>query len=543
MTTSALGVVFWAGASRLYSPQELGEDAALVSAMILLSTVSQLNLGMGITRLLPQVQLRRWRPVLAAYALTALVGSVLTGAFLAVVPRLFGGFAFLAHDPTLGLALLGAVVLFNIFALQDAVLTAARWAVAIPVENGLFGLLKIALMVSLAGTLVGHGVFLAWAAAMAILLVPVNGLIFAKVLPSTGGRVGPLPTVVPLTERALVTRYLATDYLAALLSQGSNSLLPLLVVAVLGRAENAYFYVSFLIVGAVLALAQSLSTSLVVEGAHDEANLVALARRSVARYATFIAPGVALAVVGAPLLLRPFGSAYVTNGTVLLRLLLAATVPNAVIVLYLGVERVRARVSRVLTTEAALLVLVSTGAVVGMRSHGLTGLGVAWLAAQAGVAVVVAPRLWRIIGGPESEQLAPVGRGFRTTMDMGGRKAPPAAAPAVRDFVDIGAALVTAAILVVVGLGVTGVGRLLLALVFVSFVPGWAVLNFVPRVDDAWRVVLAVTFSISLCALVTVSTLWLHLWHPRVVLDVAGALCLLALLWHLAYPTSARTPA
>lgn len=403
VTTSALGVGFWATASRLYSPQQLGESAALVSAMILLSTVSQLNLSMGIPRLLPQVQDRRWRPVLGAYALTAVVGSVLTGGFLALVPHLPSGFAFLANDSTLGLALVGAVVLWNIFALQDAVLTSARWAAVIPFENGLFGLVKIAVMVWLADGLVGHGVFFAWLLAMALLLLPVNGLIFGRVLPSKRGRTERgLATVLPLGERHSVTRYLATDYVAALLSQGSTALLPLLVIGVLGQADNAYFYVAFLITAAVGALAQALSTSLVAEGAYDEADLAALARRSVVRYARFVAPAVVGAIVAAPLLLLPFGASYVDHGTTLLRLLLAGTLPQAVVTLYLGAERVRARVNRVLGVEAATVVLVVAGAVLGMRGDGLVGLGVAWLVAQAAVAAVVAPRLWCVVGAPGS---------------------------------------------------------------------------------------------------------------------------------------------
>ncbi|MHB8669974.1 MAG: phosphotransferase [Acidimicrobiales bacterium] len=399
VATSALGVVFWAAASRLYSPQQLGEDAALVSAMILLSTVSQLNLSMGITRLLPQVQQSRWRPVVGAYALTAIVGSVLTAGFLTLAPRLSAGFAFLAQNPTLGLALLGAVVLWNIFALQDAVLTSARWAAAIPVENGLFGLLKIGVMIWLAHGLISHGVFFAWLLAMALLLVPVNGLIFGRVLPGTGNRERSAPTVVPLDKRAVVARYLATDYVAALLSQGSSALLPLLVIAVLGRADSAYFYVAFLIAGAIGALAQSLSISLVVEGAYDETNLVSLARRSAARYLRFIAPAVIVLILATPLVLRPFGAAYVAHGTTLLRLLLAGTVAKAVVILYLGVERVRARVSRVLAAEAATLVLVSAGAILGMNLYGLAGVGMGWLVAQLSVAAVVTPRLWGIIGG------------------------------------------------------------------------------------------------------------------------------------------------
>ena len=117
--------------------------------------------------------------------------------------------------------------------------------------------------------------------------------------------------MLPIADRARVARYLAVDYVAALLNQGYTSMLPLLVVAVLGRDANAYFYIAFVIAGAVRAVAQSMSTSLVVEGAHDESELVSLTRLSVVRYAKYAVPGIALLVVGANLLLLPFGASYV----------------------------------------------------------------------------------------------------------------------------------------------------------------------------------------------------------------------------------------
>ena len=400
VATSGLGVVFWAGASRLYPADRLGEGAAVISAMMLLSIISQLNLGMGITRLLPQVLDRRWRPVLGAYALTAVVGLVVTAVFVIVAPRVVGGFGFLLDDLRLAVALVVAVILWNIFALQDAVLTSARWAIALPVENGLFGALKIAFMVALAHSIfAAHGIFVAWLLAMALMLAPVNLLIFWKVLPATTRRrLEPMASVLPLANRAQVARYLASDYVAALLSQGYIAVLPLLVVAVLGNAANAYFYIAFLIAGAAGELARSLSTSLIVEGAHDEGDLPFLVRRSASFYLKVLLPGIVVMVIGAPLLLRPFGAAYVAEGTALLRILLVGTIPQAVITLYLGIERVRAQVNRILAVEAAIVTLVTTVGVLAMQRYGVTGMGVSWLLAHLVVAVSVLPPLRKLWG-------------------------------------------------------------------------------------------------------------------------------------------------
>jgi O-antigen/teichoic acid export membrane protein len=405
-TTAGLGVAFWAVASHLYAPGQLGQDVAIVSAMILLSTVSQLNLGMGLARFLPQICDRPWRPVLLSYAVAAVMAVVVTIGFVVVAPAVSSSFAFVGHDHRLAIALVVGVVLWNVFALQDAVLTSARWAGVLPIENGIFGLLKIALLVLLASLLAAHGIFYAWLFGMALMLIPVNIIIFTKALPSLSQHARPSAAgVLPVSDRPRVARYLLTDYLAALLSQGYKSLLPLLVLAALGSTANAYFYTAFLVAGAVGELSLSLGTSLVVEGAHGEAGVALLAKRSVLLYARFVVPGVIALAAAAPLILRPFGAAYVAHGTTLLRLLLAGTLPQAVITLYLGVERVRAQVSRVIVAEAAVVALVTCGGVVGMRWYGLNGIGAAWLLGQTAVAVAVAPFLWRACVPPNDNRL------------------------------------------------------------------------------------------------------------------------------------------
>lgn len=45
LTTSVLGVLFWAVAVHLYSAGQIGIDSALVSTMMTIATVCQLNLN------------------------------------------------------------------------------------------------------------------------------------------------------------------------------------------------------------------------------------------------------------------------------------------------------------------------------------------------------------------------------------------------------------------------------------------------------------------------------------------------------------------
>ena len=95
---------------------------------------------------------------------------------------------------------------------------------------------------------------------------------------------------------------------------------------------------------------------------------------------------------------------------------------------------------------------------------------------------------------------------------------------------DVGAVIVTSSLLVMSGLGLTGWLRTLAALLFVSFVPGWAVLGHV-SVGPGWsRGALAVGLSLTVCSAGALTMVWLGQWRPHLLLDVLGAASIAALL-------------
>ena len=65
-----------------------------------------------------------------------------------------------------------AVAGWGVFTLQDSVLTALRGVFWVPVENALFGMIKIALLVALAGALPSLGIFISWNLAVIAALIP-----------------------------------------------------------------------------------------------------------------------------------------------------------------------------------------------------------------------------------------------------------------------------------------------------------------------------------------------------------------------------------
>ncbi|MCW3018924.1 MAG: hypothetical protein JWN10_1232 [Solirubrobacterales bacterium] len=399
--TSILGMGFWVAAARLYSSVEVGRETVLISAMLGLSTICQLNLSNGIARFLPDLGGRSARALIWAYALTAAIALVLGAGFVLLAPSVSDELAYLGDETRLAVGFVVALALWGMFALQDAALMATRRAPWIPIENGLFGVLKLAALPVLLIAGVANGVFLAWTLPMALLLVPVNLLVFRRAIPVHVA--GDLPEAsIDRLGRRRVMRFLAQDYFAAVLTEATLTVLPLLVIVILGAQESAYFAIPFTITIAFDTLAYSACASLVVEGALEQESLQALTRLFVRRVLALLVPAAALLAVAAPLVLLPFGHVYAEHGAAVLRLLLFASVFRTIIALFSAVARVKGQGPRIALVELALLALVLGPAVPLAHSYGIRGVAFAWLAANVVICLAVFPLLLRFLRGPET---------------------------------------------------------------------------------------------------------------------------------------------
>ncbi len=397
--TSALGMGFWVAAARLYSSVEVGRDTVLISVMIELSTVCQLNMGNGIVRFLPDLGGRSARALGAVYGLAGVVALIVGSAFVLVAPHISHELAYLGDGVALAVGFVAALVLWGLFTLQDAALMATRRAPWIPIENGLFGVLKlVALPLFLVAGAV-NGVFLAWVLPMALLVGPVNLLVFKRAIPrhvAGGVRESSIARIGPRR----VVRFLAQDYLASIFTQATLTVLPLLVITILGAQQSAYFAMPFTIVMAFDTFAYSSCTSLVVEATLEQESLRALTRVFARRVLVLLMPAAALLALAAPLVMLPFGHVYAEHGAGVLRLLLCASLFRAVIALFSAVSRVQGRGLRLGLIELALLVLVLGPAIPLARSHGIEGVGVAWLGANVLICLAVVPLLVRFLREP-----------------------------------------------------------------------------------------------------------------------------------------------
>ncbi|MBC6459319.1 lipopolysaccharide biosynthesis protein [Actinomadura sp. HBU206391] len=387
--TGVLGLGYWFLAARHYDPADVGRNWAVIQAVMFVGGLTALNFML--IRFIPQTGQATGAFVATSYAVGSGAAVVIALGFLVTLDWWGPSFAHL-HGLGPGLWFLVMAFAWNLFTQQDAVFTGLRRAHWVPIENTVFGLVKVVLLVAFAAALPREGVGLSWMLPVIVSLAPVNLFIFRRLIPAharaTDGR-RPRPT------SAEIAHYVGGDYLGGLFAHATINLVPVVVAAQIDPRTNAYFTMAWVLGMMLNLLSITMAMSLTVEGAFDDTRFAEKVRAALRRTVTLLVPVSALTIVCCPFALEVFGPGYAAQGAPLLQLLAAATLPKAVIELYLGVLRVRSRTRGIAVIQGARLLGTLAVVLVVPTESILIGTGVGVLFVHAAIAVAVFPALRR----------------------------------------------------------------------------------------------------------------------------------------------------
>jgi len=354
----------------------------------LVSSIAQLNLGSTLPRFLPLAYRRSGRLIRYTYIATSVVALLVGFGFVTLLPKLNAQWHFLGGSAGLALAFVAAAVVWGIFALQDAALTGLRHASVVPVENVVYGVLKLILLIAIASMLPATGIFVSWVLPLVLIIPAINWLIFGTYLKhpeslGKGARIRPREVI----------RFAAVDYAGALLGQIYISVMPLLVLSILGAAANGTFYVAWTITSGLALVANNFATSLLVEGAAAPDRLPELTRGVLIRCALLMTLGVGLLVLAARPILTIYGAQYAAQASTLLALLALTVLPRSLVVITFSLDRLAGRVGRASLTNLVLGVLVLGGTWLSLPRFGIDGVALAWGGGHMVIAMVRAPTI------------------------------------------------------------------------------------------------------------------------------------------------------
>jgi O-antigen/teichoic acid export membrane protein len=402
--SAILGVAFWGIAAHLATATAVGRMSAEITAMILLATLAQLSFGTIFERFLPVAGAQTRSFVIRAYVMCVICAFVVTSIYA------FSGLAhsFLPSAFIWRALFVVAVVLWTIFALQDSVLIGLRASKWVPLENILFGAMKLALLPILVAASPDQGIFLAWSVPVILTLIAVNWYIFRTRIPDHV-MLSVHTETLPRSKELIVLA--GAQYATLLYSTLTPAIVTLIVIQRLGAVANAHYYMPALITGSLSVFLLSVYKSFLVEAASEPYALRHHTNMAIGTMSAVLVPSVLIGVIFAPFILRIVGSAYATHATItLLRMLLLSLPLSAVSIFYSAFAWLDRRVWW-LAARDVVSVAVFFGVLFSLISrHGILAIGFASVVTSGLQGIFFLPisiRRYRLTSNDESMRPAP----------------------------------------------------------------------------------------------------------------------------------------
>jgi O-antigen/teichoic acid export membrane protein len=374
-----LGFLFWVLAARLFSQEQVGLAAGVVSAMMLCTQFALLGLGNAVIARFPRHQDRPAALLDTAFTLVAVAAVAGGGLFLLLASGLFTELDAVAHDLSYALLFLAAALFGTIGILLDQVSTTLRRGDHALLRGLAFGIAAVGSLGLLAALTDAHSaqtLLLPWVLAGAC-----AWLIGMAQLRRTLEGYRLRPRIQGAIARELVSSGLP-NYALTLSQRAPGLILPVVVVELLSPEANATWYVAWMMAWIVYIVAIQVELTTFAEVAHDPDSLRQSIRRGVRASLGIGVPAALVLAIAAHPLLSILGPEYADAGVTPLRILVLAIVPLTFVQIYYAACRGVGRLSEAIVAGWVTGALSIGAAAAAGAAEGLTAMALSWLSVQ-----------------------------------------------------------------------------------------------------------------------------------------------------------------
>ena len=192
-------------------------------------------------------------------------------------------------------------------------------------------------------------------------------------------------------------RFSFANYIGNIFWTIPSLVLPIMVVNLLGLAENAYFYIGWAIAGMVFMIPTAVSLSMLAEASHDEGKLIIEMKCSLKLIFLLIVPAIVVLLLLSRTFLQFFGKAYSDNALQLLWILTVSAIPLSINYVYVTIRRVEKKMRSVIWLSAFIAIAMLVSSYFLLPVMGIKGAGIGLLVSQCAAALYTFPYLWRML--------------------------------------------------------------------------------------------------------------------------------------------------
>lgn len=385
VVTSALGMLFWILATKLFDPADVGIASALISGLGLVMIFSNLGLGITLIRYLPPSRGEQVAMINASSTYAGLASIALGMLFVLLSWSMILPLRSTVSHPFMVILIICFSAVWTISYIASCVFIGMRSSRLVFYHSLMTGMLRFPLLILLFFVIGDDELSIFLAAGLGSGISLIMTLSFLVPIAVSGYK--PRLTLDYSTLRK-IGFYSAENYVARMFLDLVPMVLPLLVMSTLGAEKTAYYSIAWSIAAALLIVPVSVFNSLFAEGALNPALLSKHVRKSVMLVLLILTPAVTLlGVLGKPVLLL-FGEGYAEGGYILLLLLGISMFPYSLNYLEITIARIDGKLRSLTIPVATCLLTLSLSLLLG-SGNGLVGIGVGILMGQSLVALAI----------------------------------------------------------------------------------------------------------------------------------------------------------
>jgi O-antigen/teichoic acid export membrane protein len=250
---------------------------------------------------------------------------------------------------------------------------ALRQSINVLIKSFLISILKVSSIFFFL-FLGGYGIFSSWAIAL-IITVVLSYFLFPREFRQK------FKLEIVRNELRMMAGFSSANYFASLVGNLSISAIPIILTAVAGPQNTAYYAVAMSYASLLFSVPVSICNSLFAEGSADEQKMLESTVKAIKLICVLLFPAITVLLVFGKYALLFFGADYANHSTSLLSLLALSGVFVSINTVCWTLLNLKHRVAdiMVILSLSATLILILTYV---WSNQGLVGTGLAWIVGQ-----------------------------------------------------------------------------------------------------------------------------------------------------------------
>lgn len=363
------GVIFWWLASRFYSPSQVGLASATISAASLLALLSRLGLDISLIRFLPETN-NQEKLLNSVFSFGFIVNVFVTGLYIFLIPVL---------SPKLHELTTNAYYSIGFFFLSNlSMVTAIMRAVYIGKRES-----KYSIWTSLIAN-IGRIIIIAWGSFLGAAGI-VSAVLGGVALSVFAGFTSYLPGLIRGYKIRLMLNwnlissiiiYSIGNSVADFVMLAPQTILPLMILNLLGETSSGHAYVALMIGSMLAGLGLALGRSAFAEGANRLNESQNILRNAALVGSLVTLPLAIITTFMAPWILSIFGQSYVIEATGLLRWVAISSPMTVLIQLFYTKLRINQNIKLLIGLSLFNVIVTLIISRVGLQGLGIPAVGI-----------------------------------------------------------------------------------------------------------------------------------------------------------------------